>query len=406
MSRSQAPRRILPRPGAVGAALVLAAVIVLLAAALNTSMLGPDPALAFDCNDTTCEDLWIDAWMHHREVALWTLPAFLGGWVLLGLGRLRGSAPSAPDRARLPVPSTGTRIGATAVRAGALLVAMVALSTHGLVLLLLGPIPLLVGALVLASICIGVATALLQRAGVGRRAAWFLGGAETGVGAGLLVIGLPRVIGPAGLEMWRLVLVQATVAILVSALHEGLAIAGARRARRIAHAVEPAGRPSLAPSARVGEAAAVIVLALLVVWASSPVAAPPQDVRSQGEWMVVPEPQADPVVVTPVEIPSAAARPPLVGTTPAPEPPELQGLPSDAPYEGVLLAPGARATAELSWPGYRDAADTTTPQTAGIRLADGTLATASSEGRGGSGSRAPLDIVDGAVIEVGRWQVV
>lgn len=471
MTRTQVPRRILPRPGAIGVALLFAGVVVLLAAALNRWMLGPDPELAFDCRDTTCDDLWIGARIHHREVALWTLPAILAGWVLLGLGRPRGPVVVRSDHGPRAVPSPGRRILIIAIRAGVLLAAMYVVSSPAFVVLFLGPIPVLAVVLVAASIVCGLATTLLQQAGVGRRTAWYLGGVEAGVAVGLLAFGLLWVIGPRGLEIWRVVVVQATTAIAVSALHEVFAVAGARRARRVDRGVGPTGRTTLAPIARVGEIAIALVLGLAAVWASSPFPAPPRDARSWDEVDAASGAPSDPVAATSVEIPPASGRPPLVGATRAPEPPELQGVPdctsaelevvvgrfdsvmfnsvgqiavsrvgdapcalrgraalevsqgkkdlhvdlramddqqgdpSVTPYEGVLLVPGARATSELSWPGYRDAADATTPQVAGIRLADGTLLPARLEGRGGSGSRAPFDITEGAVIEVGTWQV-
>lgn len=60
------------RPPAVGvltAALVLAGIVVLLVVGLWASRLGDSPERAWDCNDTTCTDLWVDARGHYLRVA-------------------------------------------------------------------------------------------------------------------------------------------------------------------------------------------------------------------------------------------------------------------------------------------------------------------------------------------------
>lgn len=72
----------------------------------------------------------------------------------------------------------------------------------------------------------------------------------------------------------------------------------------------------------------------------------------------------------------------------------------DAPAE-VRLEPRASAAAQLAWRGYGTAADTTTRQTVGVGMADGSLVVAAP---GLPGVEAPFDVVDGAAMTVGPWQ--
>lgn len=86
-------------------------------------------------------------------------------------------------------------------------------------------------------------------------------------------------------------------------------------------------------------------------------------------------------------------------------------LAREDPDSGAVLAPGGTATAGLFWPGYRDAADQTTPQSVSVALTvggppipapitgDGTVS--------GSPGPAPFDLKDGvpggAELRVGAW---
>ncbi|WP_345075764.1 DUF4232 domain-containing protein [Brachybacterium paraconglomeratum] len=79
MSRTPAPRRARdvrradglrsPAVGVLAAALVFAGIVVLLVVGIWASRLGDSPSWAFDCNDTTCTDLWADARGHYLRVA-------------------------------------------------------------------------------------------------------------------------------------------------------------------------------------------------------------------------------------------------------------------------------------------------------------------------------------------------
>lgn len=83
----------------VGAALMIAALGVMVASAVHASQLGDDPGWTFDCNDTTCVDLWADARRHYLVTTGVAMVAGLGGWVLVGALR-----PAGPHGARLEAP--------------------------------------------------------------------------------------------------------------------------------------------------------------------------------------------------------------------------------------------------------------------------------------------------------------
>lgn len=123
-----------PAVGIIAAALVFAGIAVLLVTGIWAGSLGAPPSWAFDCNDTTCTDLWADARSHY----LWTmagaglatlLGAALGGLALPRTAVPRHPGPPHPGR-RGPDPSrpiphrgVGTLIGplllASAVLTGA-----------------------------------------------------------------------------------------------------------------------------------------------------------------------------------------------------------------------------------------------------------------------------------------------
>ena len=83
----------------VGAALMIAALAVMIAAGLHASQLGDDPGWSFDCNDTTCVDLWTDARRHYLVTTGFAMVAGLAGWVLVGALR-----PIGPHGAGLEAP--------------------------------------------------------------------------------------------------------------------------------------------------------------------------------------------------------------------------------------------------------------------------------------------------------------
>lgn len=123
-----------PAVGIIAAALVFAGIAVLLVTGIWAGSLGAPPSWAFDCNDTSCTDLWADARSHY----LWTmagaglatlLGAALGGLALPRTAVPRHPGPPHPGR-RGPDPSrpiphrgVGTLIGplllASAVLTGA-----------------------------------------------------------------------------------------------------------------------------------------------------------------------------------------------------------------------------------------------------------------------------------------------
>lgn len=78
---------------------------------------------------------------------------------------------------------------------------------------------------------------------------------------------------------------------------------------------------------------------------------------------------------------------------------------------GVILEPGGEATADLFWPGYRHAADQTTPQSVSVTLGDGGPAAPAPVADPGTPGwhpgPAPFDLQDdvpgGAELRVGLW---
>ncbi|ASK65750.1 hypothetical protein CFK39_07760 [Brachybacterium avium] len=94
----RAPLRHLPAPGIVAAALVFAGFAVLLVVGVWASRLGAPPEWSFDCNDTTCTDLWADARRRYLRVTVLAgivvlLGAVLGSLVVPRSPVLRRSAP-------------------------------------------------------------------------------------------------------------------------------------------------------------------------------------------------------------------------------------------------------------------------------------------------------------------------
>lgn len=287
-------RRLLPRPTVIGLAVIVVAVLVLVAAAVNTMMLGPDPQLAFDCNDTSCEDPWIAARTHHRVVALWTVPAVVVGWALVGLGR--PSRPTRPAQAADPADPGGWGREVFEAIAGVAVLAMVAVALGPTIIVLafLGPIPTIMGAMIATAALWTASTLVFRRAGVGGRAAWFLAGAEVVAALGLLLVAmawswglvgrdasfggsrLPDTLGP--------VLVLGVV-VLVPVVHQVVVAVIRRRARGPSgdptrRDAPPDGPPSASPSRTwswVSETVILLVLWVFLAWAASPVEAPPRD---------------------------------------------------------------------------------------------------------------------------------
>lgn len=89
-----------PAVGIIAAALVFAGIAVLLVTGIWAGSLGAPPSWAFDCNDTTCTDLWADARSHY----LWTMAgaglATLLGTALGGLALPRAAVPRRPGPRR------------------------------------------------------------------------------------------------------------------------------------------------------------------------------------------------------------------------------------------------------------------------------------------------------------------
>lgn len=471
--RPPRPPAAWPRAEVLGLAVLIVGMVVLLAMTIHTGALdvAEGPGLFYrrvdapydPCSDGSCDGLRALARVHYVAVALWTVPAVILGWVLVGAG-LRDEAttgPAARDRA----PSAVTAAWGFAMLnppAAGLLVGVVAGS---------GSIP----AVVLVAAGAGLLQLLalwseLRGLRVGARMAWWLAGLDVavlalGLTAALMWSHLRPTAGALGGGPDALLLVAIPLAAAVSVLPLGLAAFRGRHrsatsatAVPILHAVRwrTTGRP---------ERIAVLAVVVLGVWASWPVSIVPPGEPPSG---VAFDP--DPYAPGPVRDIPPVDDGAKVSTLPEPEPPEMVGLPdcraedlslqvtdwdaamgktyaaivaegvgtapcalrgmaqlrltqggepldldlrlmeehrdpagSGTAY-GIRVDPGSRVRAALYWPGYRTAADQRTPQQAGVLLADGTVAPVPSlDPVGGASMVAPFDVVDGAVLEVGRW---
>ncbi|MCT2260677.1 DUF4232 domain-containing protein [Brachybacterium muris] len=74
----------------VGVALMIAALAVMTAVGVHAAQLGDSPSWTFDCNDTTCVDLWADARRHYLVTTGVAMVSGIAGWVLVGALRPPG----------------------------------------------------------------------------------------------------------------------------------------------------------------------------------------------------------------------------------------------------------------------------------------------------------------------------
>lgn len=446
----------------MGVALIVASLAVLLAVGIHASRLGADPRWAFDCDDTTCEDLWVEARRRYHAVTAGELVAVAIGGALAGIPRPRRIA---------PVPARGG-VGGT----GAVVLAVWAidvLAGASALLALRASVPL---AMCVMAACCLLGTALLwrslRRRGGRDRAAWFTAGLSTA--AGLLGAALLT----AALFPMLFVLAPLVGALALPTSHllavvtwsggpaqdhggEERATGGDREGRS-----EPWRPVVLASPALVG-------IAALAAWAGMPVPAPPADAWMHGGASTAPVDRdaSDPAVQTgagavpaaseavepptgqpvPPDLPACSpdqlavritgfdgvmgdgaarieaenrsgrvcalrGRPELAldqGGEPLelrPEPLEAEGAAPGADA-GAVLAPGQRAASQLLWPGYGDAADRVAPQSATVALAPGGAPLpAPFTGTTSEPGPAPFDlredVAGGAEIRIGVWTVM
>jgi len=437
-------------------AVVVACLGVLTAVAVHSAGLGPNPVWSFDCNDTTCDDLWKDAREHYRTVGFAALVVGVASWFLLGT-TLRRTVPTS-TALRSVHGSTASALEVTSSSAvGALapvvLVAMLLFSGWTLP----GVLAVSAGSATLASLLLWCAL----RVRTGReRYSWF---------AAAVVVA--SVFGTGALTSAILFPALFLLAPLAAALPAGIAglvaVRIARTHARPGTSHKPTMRESFSARTRLASTSVAVIGVLLIgtvsAFAARPVLAPHSDAVTVGEGTTPVQEQparegSDPLdviqhsPVRPVPHRSPAGLPLcgiddlvlelsgwdfLVGDSAAelvasnagfrtcalvdaPRIRILQGgndldirtssmeshrLMYTPPPDGFGLAPGESAKSVLFWRGYRSAADQTTPQEVEITLGEGSNALPVGVSRGDDSSvgPAPFDVVEGAEIHSSLW---
>ncbi|MDN5900348.1 MAG: DUF4232 domain-containing protein [Brachybacterium sp.] len=283
----------IPAVGVVAAALTLAGIAVLLVVGIWASRLGAPPDWAFDCDDTTCTDLWAAARHRYLRVAVLAAVAVLLG---AGLGSLAVPRTPVPRRpAPRPVSSAPRGLRLRAMLRGLLrplvpllLAAALLWGASWSAVALSRPFSLAVALLALLLAAFSAWRWLRPGATSDRAACW---AAVVGTMTPVVVVGGVLVSYPPALL--GVVLMLGTPLLGVPML-AGLFLGGAAlMGRLLPRAAEPAQRlPAEAPSAlptrdgmrtarpralRVATCAAVVGIAVLAGFAAQPVPAPPAD---------------------------------------------------------------------------------------------------------------------------------
>lgn len=431
---------------------VVACLTVLITAAVHSASLGPNPAWLFDCNDTTCEDLWRTARLRYRAIGFWALALGALGWLAIG-ATLRAETHQA------------SRVADASPGSGGAYAAAVALGPIATVAMLVASLGTLVGVLAVAAGCAVVAAVLIWRSlrrSTGREQySWFA--------ATLVVVVVFLFSGVVAALLWPVLyfvapLPAATVGSVAGAVTVFLLISGSDavatgRESRVEHTSGEARRSLWC----VVLAAGLIAIGVASVYAVRPVPAPPADavpatVDSAPE--AVPDATAEfplPIPVTgsqkqtapplsPVGLPACGSSDVALSLTswdaaggdsaatlvalnvgrrtcalrgnPALQitqggrdlrirhrPLDLYRLPTTHTVDGLGLAPGDRAESTVFWRGYRDAADHTAQQRVEVALSDGDASIPArielDDGR--ATGPAPFDVVEFAEVQTGPW---
>lgn len=267
-----------PSPLVVVPALFGVSLAVLICTGLWASRLGDPPAWAFDCNGTTCTDLWIDARRHYLGITAAAGFVATAGWFLGGY-----LVPSRSVPVRTSRPSRATRCGHLI---GVLLLAAALLTGAGwLTIAASRPLGLAAAGIAAAVAVLGAWRWMRPGAASDRGAYWM---ASVGVGAPLSVLGL-LALHPAVFLVT--VLVMGTpllgIPVLCVLLAIGIALAGRLLPRHAAggKTVRTAGDSdseqspmrALPAASGLSTALAVAVILTLGVLAAWPVDAPAAD---------------------------------------------------------------------------------------------------------------------------------
>jgi len=470
--RPTTPDRTARTVGALGWVLLVAAMVVLVVVGFHAARLGRDPAFLFDCDDVNqCEDLWLDARTHYRMVTLIAALAAAAGWFLAGTGRTAPVPSTPPMDARHPRSPRRRGVDAPALLAAIPLLDMLALLLGVLAL----PQSLnLVGAVLVGSATTAAVLGrrFLDVRGREARDAHRLAGtvAATTAGVGLLGV-LPLLVAWA--SAWPIGVILTCAALVWRGLWFR-SLARTSDGATSSAPVEAEAPPRVLWSVLAPGAVAIALLAAWAAWpvAAPPAdATPPDNVVPPPPPAPAPvpgtasadptrDPQARPTpVAVPPDMPACApeeltlqvtgfdsamgksgagiraantaSQPcalrgrPVITIVQGGDPIDLRPVPMDDrtgevpaaalaredPDSGAVLAPGGTATAGLFWPGYRDAADQTTPQSVSVALTvGGPPIPAAITGDGtvsGSPGPAPFDLKDGvpggAELRGGAW---
>ena len=266
----------------IGVMLMVASLAVVTAVGIHASALGDDPAWAFDCNDTTCTDLWAGPRLHYRRIALASFATGILGWALRGIG-LSSSA-------QHPIPARGR----PATMAWSSLALVAAASSIGAAfggLVVAGAVSIPAGLAVVSAVGVlstWVMSVRLRYIGASSRTAWFGAGGVLAAGCATMVVAtgllfpvlfvvaplLAVVIAPVGSLV--------ALALLRASLGRGPSVAkpDARSPEHSVLTVVPGNRWSAArllPLLAVGA-----LIAALAIWAGWPVPALPADAWKGG----------------------------------------------------------------------------------------------------------------------------
>lgn len=268
---SERMSRWMPHPSVVGATMLGLAPVVLVVTGIHASALGQDPAWAFDCNDTTCVDLWREPRMHYRMIALACCGAVLSGWIVTGLDL--STTQTVRERRHRSRPRA-LSLSTCLVLLGAPICSAVAGSV-----LAAASIPIGLAGGVVPALAAGImAWNSLRVEGHASRAAWYLAGGE-------LLLGLIVTVSVAAMT-FPLLFIAAAVAgsvpggVAVAGVHLVLCRQGPDEAAGIGPFCEDSSpRPS---RSRMADVICMLVLLGLSVWAAWPVPAPPADAWMYG----------------------------------------------------------------------------------------------------------------------------
>lgn len=270
MAGRGASRARLPHPAVLGTTMIVLALAVLLVIGVHAAALGDDPSWAWDCNDTTCVDLWSGPREHYRQVAAGCGLAVLVGWAVVGLG-----LPSTP------LPATALRAERTrwGPRAACAVVLIAPAYSAAGAILAVGSAPWGVAGAVGPVLIAGAFAWLgLRSRGCAQRIAWYLGMGEAIlailVAVAIMVLGFPF-----------LLLAAVPVGLLAGGITACVlhVLLSQRSSRRAPTSAGPgADRCGRVPRPTVVDALCVLALVAVAVWAAWPVAAAPADAWMYG----------------------------------------------------------------------------------------------------------------------------